>query len=198
MASIDFPSSPTDGQTLVANGLTYVYVAASNVWNLLISEVAGPTGPSGPTGSQGPTGPTGAQGIQGATGPTGATGSQGIQGVTGPTGSQGIQGVTGPTGSQGIQGITGPTGSTGVTGPTGPSGSSGPTGPQGKFTVSSTAPVSPTNGDGWYNQNNGKLYMYYQDGTSNQWVQVGNANVAAGTVSQSGLDSVEALALLGL
>lgn len=47
MASIDFPSSPTDGQTLVANGLTYVYVAASNVWNLLISEVAGPTGPTG-------------------------------------------------------------------------------------------------------------------------------------------------------
>ena len=50
MASIDFPSSPTDGQTLVANGLTYVYVAASGVWNLLISEVAGPTGPTGATG----------------------------------------------------------------------------------------------------------------------------------------------------
>jgi hypothetical protein len=53
----------------------------------------GPTGPPGPTGSQGLQGPTGSQGLQG---PTGPTGSQGLQGLQGPTGSQGPPGATSP------------------------------------------------------------------------------------------------------
>ena len=36
---------------------------------------------------------------------------------------------------------------------------------------STSAPGSPNNGDLWLNTNNGRLYVYYNDGTSSQWVQ---------------------------
>ena len=62
--------------------------------------------------------------------------------------------------------------------------------------VSATAPVSPSAGDLWYNSTNGALYIYYQDADSSQWVMTTSA--AATGVSQSELDAVEALALLGL
>lgn len=110
--------------------------------------LAGPTGPTGSAGSTGPTGPTGAQGLQGATGPTGA---QGIQGDIGPTGPTGVQGPTGPTGALG------------------PTGSTGPTGARGTYTVSDSAPVSPTpvTGDVWYNSATGRTYIYYDS----YWVE---------------------------
>lgn len=44
--------------------------------------------------------------------------------------------------------------------------------------VSDTAPVSPDQGALWYNSSNGKTYVYYEDGTSNQWVEVGTASTS--------------------
>lgn len=45
-------------------------------------------------------------------------------------------------------------------------------------TVSDTAPSSPQAGALWYKSSNGKTYIYYADGTSNQWVEIGeNAQV---------------------
>jgi hypothetical protein len=88
-------------------------------------------------------------------GPTGSTGPTGSQGITGPTGSQGVQGPTGPTGSQGDVGATGPTGPTGaastVEGPTGPTGTFGPTGPTGTSgpTVYPAAGVAVSTGTAW-------------------------------------------------
>ena len=38
-------------------------------------------------------------------------------------------------------------------------------------TVSESNPSSPTNGNLWLNTNNGKLYVYVNDGTSSQWIQ---------------------------
>jgi len=38
-------------------------------------------------------------------------------------------------------------------------------------TVSDTAPASPSDGDMWYNSLDLNLYVYYNDGTSSQWVQ---------------------------
>lgn len=70
----------------------------------------------------------------------------GPQGPTGPTGPQGLQGDLGPTGPQGVPG-----GEVAVTGPT------APTGNQGDF---------------WFDTEDGRLYMYYEDGTSSQWIQV--------------------------
>ncbi len=39
-------------------------------------------------------------------------------------------------------------------------------------TVSDTAPTSPSDGDQWFNSTNGSLLIYYNDGTSSQWVGV--------------------------
>ena len=53
----------------------------------------------------------------------------------------------------------------------------GSTGPPGEFTVSATTPVSPSAGDAWYNSDNGRSYIYYDDGNTTQWVEFGNANI---------------------
>lgn len=37
---------------------------------------------------------------------------------------------------------------------------------------SPTAPLNPTNGDMWYNTENGTTYVYYNDGSSAQWVEM--------------------------
>ena len=39
------------------------------------------------------------------------------------------------------------------------------------MSVSDTAPPSPVNGDMWFNSTDTKLYIYYNDGSSSQWVQ---------------------------
>lgn len=59
-------------------------------------------------------------------------------------------------------------------------------------TASSTAPSSPTVGQGWFDTTDGTLYVYY-DG---YWVEPSNGGSVGPT--QSDLESVEALALLGL
>jgi len=38
-------------------------------------------------------------------------------------------------------------------------------------TLSATAPSSPSDGDLWWNSEVGELYIYYSDGTSDQWVE---------------------------
>lgn len=42
----------------------------------------------------------------------------------------------------------------------------------GKVTTSATAPSSPSNGDEWFNTNDGNIYVYYTDVDGSQWVQV--------------------------
>ena len=84
MSAFNFPSSPSNGDTYSANGVTFTYNSSSTAW-IRSSAV-------GAQGAQGHQGATGATGAQGATGPTGAQGAQGHQGSTGSGGS------TGPTG----------------------------------------------------------------------------------------------------
>ena len=67
----------------------------------LASYAIGDVGPTGPTGALGPTGATGSTGNPGALGPTGATGDigpTGADGAIGPTGDTGLLGPTGATG----------------------------------------------------------------------------------------------------
>jgi len=45
-------------------------------------------------------------------------------------------------------------------------------------TISDTAPSSPRNGDLWFDSTTGKLYMRYEDGSSNQWVSLSVAGAA--------------------
>lgn len=60
--AIDFPSSPTVGQTYTASGKSWQWNGTS--WASLGTTILGPTWPTGSTGSTGSVGPTG---------PTGAT-----------------------------------------------------------------------------------------------------------------------------
>ena len=73
-------------------------------------------------------------------------------------------------------------GYTGSAGFTGSQGATGFTGSKGTTTISNTAPTSPVNGDTWWNSETGVRYVYYADGTSNQWVQ----ESAAGTTGFTG------------
>lgn len=70
----------------------------------------------------------------------------------------------------------------------GPAGPVGATGPAGKFTVSLTAPTSPSNGDAWFDSGRGLTFIYYSDSDSSQWVQLGSAN--AGPVGPAGAPGV--------
>ena len=66
MAAIDFPSSPSDGQTFSASGNSYIYRTSIPGWELDSPFYQGPTGPTGPTGAASTvTGPTGATGAAG-------------------------------------------------------------------------------------------------------------------------------------
>jgi hypothetical protein len=42
----------------------------------------------------------------------------------------------------------------------------------GGFTISDTAPSSPTEGSAWFDSTTGYTYIYYNDGNSSQWVQL--------------------------
>lgn len=43
-----------------------------------------------------------------------------------------------------------------------------------RFITSATQPSTPSNGDGWLDTNTGKTYIYYNDGSSAQWIESGN------------------------
>jgi len=59
-----------------------------------------------------------------------------------------------------------------LTGFTGAQGVIGPTGPPGSIVVSDTAPSSPTPNSLWWDSAGGRLYLWYNDGNSTQWVLV--------------------------
>ena len=177
---------------------------------VLVSSI-GDTGPTGPTGPEGATGPTGTAGDTGPTGPQGVTGPTGPEStVTGPTGATG---PTGPAGSgSGSAYITGPTAPTapsagalwfntsnglssiyyddgdtsqwvslseaGITGPQGPVGSL-------IMDISESSPTGPTAGQVWYESGEGKLYFYYEDIDSGQWVEIAST---IGPTGPSGTD----------
>jgi len=46
-------------------------------------------------------------------------------------------------------------------------------------TTSDTAPTTPSDGDLWYKTSNAKTYVWYEDGSSDQWVEVGAASQLA-------------------
>jgi len=50
----------------------------------------------------------------------------------------------------------------------------------GSITTGDAAPSSPSDGDLWYETDTGRTLVYYSDGTSSQWVEVGSASAAAG------------------
>jgi hypothetical protein len=81
-------------------------------------------------------------------------------------------GPTGPSGSAGGAGTTGPTGATGAAG-------SGGGGGTGGAIINPTPPASPTVGELWWDSTDGQLYVWYDDGTSQQWVPATNVSATA-------------------
>jgi hypothetical protein len=59
----------------------------------------------------------------------------------------------------------------------------------GKQTISDTAPSSPASGDLWISSLDGSTYIYYADGTSNQWIEIGATSSvgAAGAAGPAGI-----------
>jgi hypothetical protein len=56
----------------------------------------------------------------------------------------------------------------------------------GSIYTSTTPPVSPTSGDLWWDTDDGKLYVYYDDGTSEQWVDASGPSVAVQDTAPTG------------
>ncbi|MBK8293519.1 MAG: hypothetical protein IPK93_01615 [Solirubrobacterales bacterium] len=82
-------------------GINQALAGGDVLFDPWLTNLDGPTGPSGATGSTGPQGPPGSSGNDGATGATGNQGPTGSTGQQGPTGKQGKVGPTGPAGSDG-------------------------------------------------------------------------------------------------
>ena len=55
-------------------------------------------------------------------------------------------------------------------------------------TVDATAPASPSNGDLWWDTNNGEMYLYYDDGSSQQWVDAAGPSVAVQSTAPTGYE----------
>ena len=53
-------------------------------------------------------------------------------------------------------------------------------------TTSDTAPTSPNSGDQWFDTTSGTLYIYYNDGTSSQWIGVSGPSGADGADGTDG------------
>lgn len=62
-----------------------------------------------------------------------------------------------------------------------------PTGGSASVTISATAPGSPSAGDLWWNSEDAQLKIYYNDGTSSQWVDASSPIVEL-TEGSSGTD----------
>ena len=54
------------------------------------------------------------------------------------------------------------------------------------ITMSETAPTSPAIGQLWFDETEGKMYVYYYDGTSYQWVAAVGGNYVINTDGLAG------------
>lgn len=64
----------------------------------------------------------------------------------------------------------------------------GPTGPTGSLIldVDGTAPTAPSSGELWYDSTDGKIYFYYTDSDSSQWVEIASTLGATGPTGPTG------------
>jgi len=54
-----------------------------------------------------------------------------------------------------------------------------------------TAPTNPANGDQWFDTSDGTLYVYFNDGSSSQWVGVSGPQGPAGAAGAAGADGAD-------
>ena len=138
------------------------------------------SGGRGLTGDKGEVGPKGEKGQKGELGNTGSQGDKGEKGapstVAGDKGQKGEIGVGQkgePSTVKGDKGQKGEVGADGNDGAAGQKGQKGDGSAGGaSVTISDNAPSSPNNGDLWWESDTFDLHVYYQDGSSNQWVSI--------------------------
>ena len=140
------------------------------------------SGGRGLTGDKGEIGPKGEKGQKGEIGNTGSQGDKGDKGapstVAGDKGQKGEIGIgqkgepSTVKGDKGQKGEVGADGNDGGAGQKGDKGDGSAGGAQ--VTISDTAPTSPApaNGDLWWESDTFDLHVYYEDGSSNQWVSI--------------------------
>jgi hypothetical protein len=173
------PVSPSVGDLWWDTNDGNLYVYYSGVWASANAGLQGPqgvqgaVGPAGIRGLKGNTGDIGPRGYTGETGAQGEVGPRGLKGDQGDPGAEGPKGDKGDTGEQGLQGLRGLKGDMGEQGPQGLKGDTGEAGPQGdrgfpgtQVQFSLTAPNPITEGNVWWDMNDGNLYVHY----NNQWV----------------------------
>jgi hypothetical protein len=153
--AIDFPNSPSINDTYTVDSRTWVWTGTA--WRIVTASV-GPTGPTGPSGIDGNDGPTG---------PSGLDGKFIVSSVAPVSPEEGDVWFNSNTGkfylyfdSYWVET------SSNEAGPTGPI---GPTGPVGVFLVSETAPVSPEQGDVWFDSTTGQFFIWFD----NVWSEIG-------------------------
>ena len=157
-------------------GDLYIYYndGSSAQWVMANAGGRGITGDKGAKGDKGQKGEVGLTGAQGAKGQKGEIGI-GQKGEVGDKGQKGEIGV----GSKGDKGqkelmvmmvlmeIKDKKGELGTKGDKGDGSAGGAS-----VTISDNAPSSPNNGDLWWESDTFDLHVYYQDGSSNQWVSI--------------------------
>jgi hypothetical protein len=146
---------------------------------------AGTIGVDGAKGQKGEVGSAGAKGQKGEVGAKGQKGQKGEVGAGGSTGAKGQKGESG-VGADGVKGQKGQKGEVGTAGSKGQKGDTGVKGIKGEGNeaiTSVTAPSGAVDGDLWWDEETGSLYIYYNDGTSSQWVQFNNSVVPDGSIT---------------
>ena len=133
----------------------------------------------GQKGEKGEVGDKGQKGEIGQKGEVGQKGQKGVGGVEGGKGQKGEAGANGTDGNDGADGADGIKGEKGapstVAGDKGQKGEVGQKGQSGASTnsavaISASPPSSPSSGDLWWDSDDGDLHVYYNDGSTAQWV----------------------------
>ena len=180
--AIDFPNSPNVGDVHTDGGANWRW--SGYAWRRVPDP--GAKGEPGSKGQKGEIGNTGSQGDKGekgapstVAGPQGQKGEQGQKGATGSDGDKGEKGepstVVGPKGDKGEKGITG-------------AGTKGEKGAGSSVTIGVSPPTSPTPapGDMWWDSDDADLHVYYDDGSSAQWVSVTSSSALKGQTGDKG------------
>lgn len=170
---VDGTIQPNAAYTVNANSNELIFATApannANIIAYVINPTYGPTGPQGAAGPQGPQGPRGFPGSRGPTGLTGPSGSFTIQANSASNiGSNTINFVNTATVTVNVSNVGGiATIELSAIGGGGGGGGNGNT----FIYVSDSAPIGITaNQSFWYDSSTGVLKIYYNDGTSSQWV----------------------------
>ena len=180
--AVNFPNTPNTGQVHTEGGANWR--GSGYAWRRIPDP-----GAKGEPGSKGQKGEIGSTGSQGDKGEKGASST--VAGPQGQKGGAGEKGATGANGDKGAKGepstVPGDKGDKGEIGNTG-SGTKGEKGAGSSVTIGISPPTSPTPvpGDMWWDSDDADLHVYYNDGSSAQWVSVTSSAALKGQTGDKG------------